>query len=171
MRWIVAGLLTLHGLIHLMGFAKAFGYAELPQLTQPLSREMGLLWLAAGLLVVASAVVMAVALMMVWPRRGAIGGRPLVGLLIAMLVWTLAYACEAMVVGENAKIFFGTLGYPGAMSVPVFFFLFVVEYTQSEKWAPQPRWLLWIVPVCCVIAAATNSSRALASWHHDDYLR
>ena len=58
MRWIVAVLLTVHGLIHLMGFAKAFGYAELPQLTQPISREMGLLWLAAGLLVVVSAAVM-----------------------------------------------------------------------------------------------------------------
>ena len=55
MRWVVAVLLTVHGLIHLMGFAKAFGYAELPQLTLPISREMGLLWLAAGLLVVASA--------------------------------------------------------------------------------------------------------------------
>ena len=41
MRWIVAVLLAVHGLIHLMGFAKAFGYAELPQLTQPISREMG----------------------------------------------------------------------------------------------------------------------------------
>jgi hypothetical protein len=58
MRWIVAVFLVVHGLIHLMGFAKAFGYANLPQLTQPLAREMGLLWLAAGLLVVASAVLM-----------------------------------------------------------------------------------------------------------------
>ena len=58
MRWIVAVLLAVHGLIHLMGFAKAFGYAKLPQLTQPISREMGLLWLAAGLLVVASAAMM-----------------------------------------------------------------------------------------------------------------
>jgi hypothetical protein len=41
-----------------MGFVKAFGYAKLPQLTQPISREMGLLWLAAGLLVVASAVIL-----------------------------------------------------------------------------------------------------------------
>jgi hypothetical protein len=56
MRWIVAVLLALHGLIHLMGFAKASGYAKLPQLTQPISREMGLLWLAAGLLVVGGAV-------------------------------------------------------------------------------------------------------------------
>ena len=55
MRWIVAVLLALHGLIHLMGFAKAYGYAKLPQLIQPISRGMGLLWLAAGLLAIASA--------------------------------------------------------------------------------------------------------------------
>jgi hypothetical protein len=68
-RWIVVVLLVVHGLIHLMGFAKAFGYAELPQLTQPVSREMGVLWLAAGLLVVASAVSM-----VVWPRSAWIVG-------------------------------------------------------------------------------------------------
>jgi hypothetical protein len=64
MRWITAALLTIHGLIHMMGFAKAFGYAELPQLSRPISRELGLLWFAAGLLVLASA-----ALMVAWPRR------------------------------------------------------------------------------------------------------
>jgi hypothetical protein len=58
MRWIVGVLLAVHGLFHLMGFVKAFGYAKLPQLTQPISREMGLLWLAAGLLVIASAVML-----------------------------------------------------------------------------------------------------------------
>jgi hypothetical protein len=56
MRWIVVVVLALHGLIHVLGFAKAFGYAELPQLTLPVSREMGVAWLAAGLLVVGSAV-------------------------------------------------------------------------------------------------------------------
>ena len=63
MRWIVAVLLTVHGLIHLMGFAKAFGYAELPQLTQPVSQVMGVAWLAAGLLVLVSA-----AMIVAWPR-------------------------------------------------------------------------------------------------------
>lgn len=60
MRWIVAAILTAHGLIHLMGFAKAFGYAELPQ---PISHVMGVAWFAAGLLVVASAV-----MIVSWPR-------------------------------------------------------------------------------------------------------
>ena len=55
MRTALSVVLVLHGLIHLMGFAKAFGLARLPQLTQPISRPVGLLWLGAGLLVIATA--------------------------------------------------------------------------------------------------------------------
>jgi hypothetical protein len=55
MRIAFTGLLIFHGLIHLMGFAKAFGFAELPQLTQPISRVAGVVWLAAGLVMIASA--------------------------------------------------------------------------------------------------------------------
>ena len=42
-------LLLLHGLIHLMGFLKAFGFAEIPQLSQNFSKPEGLLWLAVTL--------------------------------------------------------------------------------------------------------------------------
>lgn len=80
----------------------------------------------------------------------------MVGLLIAMLVWTVFAALESMAVGQEAQILFGTLSYPGALSVVVFFFIFVVEYTNSERWAPKPRWLLWIIPAFCVSAAVTN---------------
>lgn len=55
MRWAISGLLVVHGLVHFMGFAKAFGYAELPQLTQSISRGMGLVWFGAGLAVIATA--------------------------------------------------------------------------------------------------------------------
>jgi hypothetical protein len=47
-------LLGVHGLIHLLGFAKAFGLAELPQLVLPISRPWGALWLAAGVLTLAT---------------------------------------------------------------------------------------------------------------------
>jgi hypothetical protein len=53
--WLVVGVLAIHGLIHLMGFAKAFGLADLPQLTQSIARGWGLAWLAAALLVLAAA--------------------------------------------------------------------------------------------------------------------
>ncbi len=42
-----------------MGFAKAFGYADLPQLSQPTTRGAGLAWLAAALFVAAAAALFA----------------------------------------------------------------------------------------------------------------
>lgn len=99
-------------------------------------------------------------LLMVWPRRNAVGGKPLTGLLIAMLWWSVTTGLEQMVVGVNPKVTLSALSYPGAVSVSVFFFLFCVEYTQSESWLPRPRWLLWVIPVFSVLAAFTNG------WHH-----
>lgn len=66
MRWILFALLCVHGLIHLMGFAKAFGYADLPQLTQPIPRAWGLAWLTASALVVATAVLFAAGARHMW---------------------------------------------------------------------------------------------------------
>jgi hypothetical protein len=56
---VIVGLLTVHGLIHLMGFAKGFGYAEFPQLTQPISRGWGVVWLLGSGLVLATAALLA----------------------------------------------------------------------------------------------------------------
>lgn len=55
MRWLFVVVILGHGLIHLMGFAKAFGLAELPQLTEPISSGLGVAWLAAALLVITTA--------------------------------------------------------------------------------------------------------------------
>jgi diguanylate cyclase (GGDEF)-like protein len=122
---------------------------------------MGWQWTPYGVALMVSAMVMVVALIVVWPRRRAIGGGPIVGLLIAMLVWTFGAGTEAMVVGQNAKIFFGVLSYPGATTVAVFFYLFCVEYTHNERWEPSPRWLLFVIPAFNSIAAATNA------FHHE----
>ena len=55
MRVAIAVVLAVHGVIHFMGFAKAFGYASLPQLTQPISRGVGAVWLISGILILISA--------------------------------------------------------------------------------------------------------------------
>ena len=66
MRWISVGVLGVHGLIHLMGFAKGFGYADLPQLTQPISRAWGLAWLVAAVLVTTTTAMLAVGARSYW---------------------------------------------------------------------------------------------------------
>lgn len=58
-----AAVLVVHGLLHLLGAAKGLRFAALPQLTQPISPSLGLLWLAAASLFVSSAVCV-----FVWPR-------------------------------------------------------------------------------------------------------
>ena len=40
----------IHGLIHFMGFSKAFGYGNIAQLTNEISKPVGLLWFSTGLL-------------------------------------------------------------------------------------------------------------------------
>ncbi len=53
-RYLVAFLIFAHGFIHLIGFAKAFNYAELKQLIIPVSKPAGTLWLITGLLFIVS---------------------------------------------------------------------------------------------------------------------
>ncbi|GMU63592.1 MAG: hypothetical protein AMXMBFR34_53550 [Myxococcaceae bacterium] len=59
MRFILVALLAVHGLIHLLGFVKAFGLAEVSQLKHPISRTVGVLWLVAALLLVTAALLVA----------------------------------------------------------------------------------------------------------------
>src|SRR5437764_621336 len=63
MTIVFAIVLAVHGLVHLLGFAKAFALADLPQLTQPISPSFGVLWLVAAALFVAAA-----GLVFLWPR-------------------------------------------------------------------------------------------------------
>lgn len=54
LKYIIAALLVVHGLIHLLGFVKAFDLAQTSQLQAVISRRMGILWLIATLLLVVS---------------------------------------------------------------------------------------------------------------------
>ena len=45
MKFVFGFLLLIHGVIHLMGFIKAFQLAEVSQLTQSISKLMGMFWL------------------------------------------------------------------------------------------------------------------------------
>lgn len=50
MRTLLLSLIILHGLLHVVGFVKAFKLADLPQFHRPISRTNGILWLIASFL-------------------------------------------------------------------------------------------------------------------------
>lgn len=60
MRIAFAALIALHGLIHLIGPAKAFGWGSVTQLRQPISTMGGMLWLLAAILLLGSAIAVAI---------------------------------------------------------------------------------------------------------------
>lgn len=49
----------IHGLIHLLGFAKAIGLSDVKQLTQPISKTFGVLWLLTFALIMIAAILFA----------------------------------------------------------------------------------------------------------------
>ena len=50
MRIIFLLITVIHGLIHLLGFVKAFNYSEVKQLIQPITKPFGLIWLVSATL-------------------------------------------------------------------------------------------------------------------------
>jgi hypothetical protein len=56
----------IHGLIHLMGFVKAYRLADVPQLAHDISKPAGALWLCAALLFFASACVLSLGMEWWW---------------------------------------------------------------------------------------------------------
>ena len=56
MKYVFIFILLIHGLIHLMGFVKAFAFAEIDQLSQHISKPMGLLWLLTFILFIVTTV-------------------------------------------------------------------------------------------------------------------
>lgn len=70
LRWGVAVVVVIHGLIHVLGAANGLGWADVPALKQPIGAGIGILWLAAALVVIVSGVLLA-ACVRWWWRVGA----------------------------------------------------------------------------------------------------
>jgi hypothetical protein len=56
MRYAFAALLGIHGILHLLGATKAFGWADVPQLRLPIAPGVGALWLVAAILLAGAAI-------------------------------------------------------------------------------------------------------------------
>ena len=98
MKWAFITIVSAHALLHAMGFAKAFGFAELEALKQPIGRAAGVGWLVAMALVIVAAVLIAIG-----PRSPALAQALWSAALVAALV------SQAMIVTSWADAKFGTV--------------------------------------------------------------
>ena len=58
-RWGVVAVAVLHGLIHLLGASKGFGWSEVSALQKPIGTVTGIVWLAAAILMIATGLLLA----------------------------------------------------------------------------------------------------------------
>lgn len=56
MKYFFFVVMMVHGLIHVLGFVKAFGWLEVGQLTQSISRQAGVVWFAAAIMFLVAAI-------------------------------------------------------------------------------------------------------------------
>ena len=66
MKIALAVLIALHGLIHLIGPAKAFGWANVTQIRQPIAATSGMLWLLAAVLLIGAAIALTIGTQRWW---------------------------------------------------------------------------------------------------------
>jgi len=97
---------------------------------------------------------------LMWKRRHAPGGRTMVVMAVCTFVWTLGFLLESRSSTLEGQLFFNNVGYLGAMSVPLTWFVFAWRYTRGRSlavWWEIP--LLCIIPLTAVVLVWTND------WH------
>jgi len=56
LKYILSFVIIIHGLIHFMGFAKAFNYGNITQISKEISKPSGVLWLLTAFLFIATTI-------------------------------------------------------------------------------------------------------------------
>jgi PAS domain S-box-containing protein len=96
-----------------------------------------------------------------WQHRSNLAARELTRLMVAASLWALADGLALAATSLWAKIFFSKISHIGIQSVPVFFLLFVIHFTNhAAALTPRRRYLLWVIPISAMLLAITND------WHH-----
>ena len=108
-----------------------------------------------------SLIISLLVIVLTWRRRYLPGAGAMIALVAATFVWTLGFFLEAHSDTLGRQLFFNNIGYLGSMSVPVAWFVFSLNYTNSIKLVRGWRTIfLCIIPFIIVVLIWTND------WHH-----
>ncbi|MEI8166425.1 MAG: histidine kinase N-terminal 7TM domain-containing protein [Chloroflexales bacterium] len=112
----------------------------------------------AVVLLLAATLVSASIAWVAWQRRATPAAWQLALIMLALMVWTLAYALEMASPSLRAKLVWTGVEYLGIAFVPPLWLLFVLAYTRNPRWSTGWRLLLWLViPTLTVALNWTNT--------------
>mgnify|MGYP001310919713 CR=1 FL=1 len=100
--------------------------------------------------------------MVVSTRRRVPGAGSLLGAMLAVSLWSFAYAFELASGDLHWQVLWAKVEYLGIVCVPMFFLTFSLEYSRkNSKSANKALWLLGIVPLVCLALVWTNELHGL----------
>ena len=103
-RWAVAVVTVVHGLIHLLGAVKGLNWSEVGALKEPIGTAMGVVWLVAAILMVATGALLAASVRRWW----LVGAFAVVASQVAVLTsWSDAKVGTAVNVLVLAAVVYG----------------------------------------------------------------
>jgi PAS domain S-box-containing protein len=98
----------------------------------------------------------------VWQRRPATGAAAFACVMAGVTVWAFAYGFELASSNLRAMLFWAQIEYLGIATIPVFWWIFVVQYSGYERWLTRPRLLLlFTIPALTLLLFATTAYHGL----------
>ncbi len=97
-----------------------------------------------------------------WRQRPAPGAEAFVGAMLALAIWSLAYAGELTVVELGPKLIFARFEYIGIAFVPVAWLMLAESLSFRKHWLSRDRMLaLCLVPAATVVLVFTAEAHTL----------
>ncbi len=117
--------------------------------------------LAAGLSILVSAANMGgVIALLVWQRRHLPGARAFALYILAVTEWVLGYALMLAAPDRETQALWGNIRNLGVVAAPTLWFIFILAYTQHDRWLTRRRLaLLATPPLVSLMVIWTNA------WH------
>ncbi len=96
-----------------------------------------------------------------WRHREKPGVVAFVALMLAVAEWSLTFGLSTLSAGPAAARFWFKAQFVGVATVPVIFFVFVLQYTGRGKWLARQRWLgLCLLPLLTQVVVWTDGAHA-----------
>ncbi len=123
-------------------------------------------WSTAGLVMAATAPVLAVLAGAAVRQQPAAAARSLALFLAGVTFWTAAYALELAGPDLETIRFWGDIKYLGILLLPPAWLTFVLHYTERRHWLTARRMaLLAVMPALTLVVLANGATRELFRWY------